>query len=260
MVKYIMLGAALIVMFLVINRLPEGRPWYWHFHHPDNSFRWEWNDDEDNNANTKTYSEQKLSVPFDSLSKRGILSLEAAAGEFKINDSTAEFLSFDKSGDIGNYEMTTNEVNGEKKITLKMQEGTSRHNIRKNEVNIKLNTKPSWNLEMNIGAASADFDLSKYRIDTANFEAGAASMDVKLGDKNPKTVLSFNAGASSIHVEVPKTVGCQVTSESFLVSKTLEGFENKGNHVYQTSNFRDSKSKIYITIKTAVSSIEVTRY
>jgi hypothetical protein len=258
MVKYILLGIVIVSMFLVINRLPEGRPWYWHFHHPDHSFRWEW-DDDDNGA-TKTFSDQNLSVPFDSIAKKGILSLDAAAGNFKMKGTTQEFLSFDKTGDIGNYELTTNDLNGNKKINLKMKDGTSRHEIRKNEVNIKLNSKPAWNLEMNIGAAAVDFDLSDYKIDTADFEAGASSMEVRLGDKNPKTVLVFNAGASSIHVEVPKTAGCQVTSESFLVSKTLEGFENKGNHIYQTPNFNGSKAKIYLTIKTAVSSIEVVRY
>ena len=259
LVKYILLGIVLISMFLVINRLPEGRPWYWHFHHPDHSFRWEWDDDEDNGT-TKTYSDQNLSVPFDSIAKKGILTLDAAAGNFKMKGTTQEFLSFDKTGDIGNYELTTNDIHGTKKINLQMKEGTSRHDIRKNEVTIKLNSKPSWNLEMNIGAASVDFDLSDYKIDTADFEAGASSMEVRLGDKNPKTVLVFNAGASSIHVDVPKTAGCQVTSESFLVSKTLEGFENKGNHIYQTPNFGSSKTKIYLTIKTAVSSIDVVRY
>jgi hypothetical protein len=259
LVKYILLGIALISTFLIINHMPEGRPWYWHFHHPDHSFRWEWNDD-DNDNNTKTYSDQNLYVKFDSLVRKGSLNLDAAAGNFKINGWTSEFLSFNKSGDIGNYELTTKDLNGVKNISLKLQEGTARHNIRKNEVDIKLNVKPSWNLEMNIGAADADFDLSDYKIDTAKFEAGATSMKVKLGDKNPKTVVEFNAGASSIHISVPKTAGCQVSSESFLVSKTLEGFENKGSHIYQTDNFKDNKTKIYITIKTAVSSIEVSRY
>jgi len=259
LVKYILLGVVIVSMFLVINRLPEGRPWYWHFRHPDHSFRWEW-DDNDNDSVTKTYSDQSLSVPFDSLAKRGILNLDAAAGDFKIKGGTTEFLSFSKSGDIGNYELTTKDNKGDKEITLKMQEGTSRHNIRKNEVNIRLNTNPSWNLDMDLGAASADFDLSDYKIDTANFDAGASSIDVKLGDRNSKTVAVFNAGASSIHVSVPKTAGCEVTSESFLVSKTLDGFDNKGNHVYQTPNFNSNKIKIYITIKTAVSSIDITRY
>jgi hypothetical protein len=259
MVKYILLGVVLVSTFLIINHMPEGRPWYWHFRHPDHSFRWEWND-EDNDNNTKAFSDQNLYVPYDSLAKKGILSLDAAAGNFKINGETSEFLSFAKSGDIGNYELTTKDVGNNKKIELTLKEGTSRHNIRKNEVNIKLNSKPAWNLNMNIGAADADFDLSNYKIDTAKFEAGATSMNVKLGDKNYKTVVEFNAGASSIHVSFPKTAGCQVTSESFLVSKTLEGFENKGNHVYQTDNFKDSKAKIYIIIKTAVSSIEVSKY
>jgi hypothetical protein len=257
-VKYILLGATLVSMIFVINRLPEGRPWFWHFRHPDHSFRWEWDDEDSTSA--RTYSNQNLSVPFDSLAKKGTLNLDAAAGNFKITGETSEFLSFTKTGDIGNYELTTKDVNGNKEISLKMQEGTSRHNIRKNEVNIRLNPKPAWNLDLSIGAAAVDFDLSQYRIDTANFEAGASSMVVKIGDKNPVSVLEFNAGASSIHVDVPKTAGCQVKSESFLVSKTLEGFVNKGNHIYQTANFTDNKTKIYITVKTAVSSIEVDRY
>ena len=259
MFKYILLGVVLISTFLIINHMPDGRPWYWHFHHPDNSFRWEWND-EDNDSTTKIFSDQNLSVPFDSLAKKGILSLDAVAGNFKINGETSEFLTFTKSGDIGNYEMTTKDAGRDKQITLSLKEGTSRHNIRKNEVNIKLNAKPVWNLNMDIGAADADFDLSSYKIDSVVFKAGATSMRVKLGDKNPKTMVEFNAGASSIHVFVPRTSGCQVISESFLVSKTLEGFENKGNHIYQTDNFKDNKSKIYITIKTAVSSIEVSKY
>jgi hypothetical protein len=258
LVKYILLGIVLVLTFFAINRLPEGRPWYLHFHHPENSFRWNWNDDEGDTA--YHYSDQNLSVPFDSLYMKGALSLDAAAGNFIVKGTTSEFMAFSKTGDIGNYELTTKDASGKKEISLKMAEGTSRHNIRKNEVNIKLNPRPAWTMKMEIGAASVNFDLSEYRIDTANFEAGASSIDIRLGDKNPKTVLVINAGASSIHIDVPKTAGCQVTSESFLVSKTLEGFENKGNHVYQTTGFNSNKAKIYITIKTAVSSIDVVRY
>jgi len=258
LLKYILLGFVLVLTFLAINYLPEGRPWFLHFHHPENSFRWEWNDDEIDS--THRFADQNLSVPFDSLSTKGDLSLDAAAGNFVMKGTTSEFLAFSKTGDIGNYELTTKDANGKKEIRLKMAEGTSRHNIRKNEVNIKLNPSPAWNLNMDIGAASVSFDLSEYRIDTADFNAGASSIDIRLGDKNPKTVLVINAGASSIHVDVPKTAGCQVTSESFLVSKTLEGFENKGNHVYQTTGFNGNQAKIYITIKTAVSSIDIVRY
>jgi hypothetical protein len=258
MVKYILLGLVLIFIFFAINRLPVGNPWHLHFHHPGNSMYWNFDDEEHDSI--ARYADQNLSVPFDSLAMKGDLTLDAAAGNFIMKGTTAEFLTFEKSGDIGNYALTTKDANGKKVITLKMAEGTSRHNIRKNEVNIRLNARPSWNMNMSIGAASVNFDLSEYRIDTADFDAGASSIDIRLGDKNPKTVLTINAGASSIHVDVPKTAACQVTSESFLVSKTLEGFNNKGNHVYQTPGFDNNKTKIFITIKTAVSSIDVVRY
>jgi hypothetical protein len=258
LVKYILLGVVLVLTIFAINRLPEGRPWYLRFHHPGNSFYWSWDDDEKDS--TYRYTDQNLSVPFDSVIMKGDLSLDAAAGTFNMKGTASQFLEFSKSGDIGNYELTTKDAEGKKEITLKMAEGTSRHSSRKNEVTIKLNPRPSWNLNMDIGAATVDFDLSEYRIDTADFDAGASSMEIRLGDKNPLTVLNINAGASSIHIDVPKAAGCQVTSESFLVSKTLVGFENKGNHVYQTAGFGSSPSKIYIRIKTAVSSIDVTRY
>ncbi|MCX6245609.1 MAG: DUF5668 domain-containing protein [Bacteroidetes bacterium] len=257
-IKYTLLGVVLLSTIFIINRIPDNRPWYLHFHHPGNSFYFNWDDENEDSISRKV--DQNLSVPFDSLSLKGSLKLDAAAGTFKIKGTTNEFLTFSKSGDIGDYEMTTKDEKGKKIITLDMKEGNSKHNSRKNEVNISLNSKPAWNMDMSIGAADVEFDLSEYRIDTAKFEAGASSIDIRLGNKNPKTVLVVAAGASSIHVEVPKTSGCQVTSESFLASRTLEGFENKGNHVYQTPGFNADTSKIYITIKTAVSSIDVTRY
>src|ERR1035438_3603803 len=111
-----------------------------------------------------------------------------------------------------------------------------------------------------IGAAELDLDLSNYKIDTAQIESGASSMNIKVGELNPQTIMIFNAGASSINVEVPKNSGCRISSDSFLVSKNFEGFDRSGDHNYQTSNFASAKNKIFITVKTAVSSINVKRY
>jgi hypothetical protein len=85
-------------------------------------------------------------------------------------------------------------------------------------------------------------------------------MTIKLGDKNPQSVLTFNAGASSIIVKVPKSSGCQVSSESFLASREFDGFEKKGDRVYQTPAYDESKNKVLITVKTAISKIHIDRY
>ena len=105
-----------------------------------------------------------------------------------------------------------------------------------------------------------DMDLSNYKVDTATFKAGASSIEVKLGDRNPLTVVTFSAGASSIHLKVPKHAGCRITSDSFLISRSFDGFEKKEGGIYETENFAGSSSKIIIHVKTAVSSIDVDRY
>lgn len=257
--KFVMLAGALVMAAVFINRAPAHDSWFSHFHRNGN-MSWEWDDNEDNTNSSSNTMDQNLSVPFDSLAPKGILNLDAAAGTFTFEGEATEFLMFNKTGDIGNYELTTSESGKTKEISLHLQGKHAHHNFNKNHVTIKLNPKTEWKFKFNIGAASMNMDLSNYKIDTADFDAGASSITLKLGSKNPITVVTFNAGASSIHVSVPKTAGCQVSSESFLASKTFEGFHRKEGHLYETDNFAHATSKIYITVKTALSSIDVNQY
>lgn len=256
--RFSLLVLVLIATFVMINRMPERSPFYWHHQH--NGDGWHLNIMDDDDTVSGNFRDQNLSVPFDSLSLKGILKLEAAAGNFSIDSSTADFLSFSKSGDIGNYELSTDNEGSRKEISLSMQEDGTYRRMNKNNVNIRLNEKPSWDMDLDIGAASVVMDLKKYRIDTAEIKAGAASVEMTLGDLNPLTVLEYNAGASSFTLRIPSASGCQVTSESFLASREFEGFEKKGERLYQTPNFKSSKNKIYVTVKTAVSSIRIERY
>ncbi len=257
--KFISLIAVVLITFLVINRLPDTKPWFWKWHHDGSNFHFDF-DEDDNDTTAYYHKDQNLTVPFDSLSTKGKLILEAAAGNFKIDSSTSDYLSFSKTGDIGNYELTTDNRTGTKEVSLKMQDGTTHRKMNTNQVNIRLNEKPSWNLDLDIGAAAMTMDLSKYKIDTVEIDAGAASVEMTLGKLNPKTVVTVSAGASSFTLRVPKEAGCQVRSESFLVSKDFEGFVKKADRTYETPNWYSGKSRIYITVETAISSIKIERY
>jgi hypothetical protein len=256
-IKIIALVTVLALTVIFFNRISERSSWF-HFH----NFRFsdkDWDGDEDSST-TYNYQPQNLSVPFDSLTGKGELKLEAAAGNFSLQGLTSDFLSFNKTGDIGNYSLTTTNDNGRKQIRLSLEKSGIRHSVSENKVEIKLSEKPSWNLDFDIGAAEIMMDLRDYKIDTTNIDAGASSIDIKIGDKNPLTVMTFNAGASSITVEIPKESGCQIKSESFMISKEFDGFTKQGDGIYQTDNFRTGKNKIFLTIKTAISKIEINRY
>jgi len=255
-VKIIALVAVLALTVIFFNRISERSSWF-HFHNFHGLSDQDW-DDED--SSTYNYQPQNLSVPYDSLIPKGVLKLEAAAGNFNLQGLTSDFLTFNKTGDIGNYSITTTNENGRKQINLSLEKSGVRHSINENKVEIKLNENPSWNLDFDIGAAEILMDLRDYKIDTTNIDAGASSIDIRIGDKNPVTVMTFNAGASSIKVDIPKESGCQIKSESFMISKEFDGFTKKGDGIYQTGNFTTGKNKIYLTIKTSISKIEITRY
>jgi len=257
-IKMIALVVVLALTVIFFNRISERSPWF-HIHNFRSFSDKDW-DDGDDSSSSNTYQPQNLSVPFDSINMKGELKLEAAAGNFNLAGVTSDFLSFNKTGDIGNYSITTTNENGRKLINLSLEKSGVRHSANQNKVEIRLNEKPSWNLDFDIGAAEILMDLRDYKIDTTNINAGASSIELKIGDKNPLTVMTFNAGASSIKVDIPKESGCQIKSESFLISKEFEGFSKKGDGIYQTANFATGKNKIYLTIKTAISKIDINRY
>ncbi len=252
------LVAVLAVTVIFFHRISEKSSW-WHFHNFRGWSDKDWDEDEDSTT-TYNYQPQNLSVPYDSLTGKGELKLEAAAGNFNLQGVTSDLLSFSKTGDIGNYSLTTSGEKGMKKIALSLEKSGIRHSVKDNNVGIKLNEKPSWNLIFEIGAAEINMDLRDYKIDTTTIDAGASSINIKIGNKNPLTYMSFNAGASSIKVEIPKESACQIKSESFMISKDFEGFTKKGDGIYQTANFATGKNKIFLTIKTAISKIEIDRY
>ncbi len=256
-IKIVALVAVLGLTVVFFNRLTERSDWFQYHTFRDWSDR-DWDDREE--RGTHNYHPQYLSVPFDSLTPKGELRLDAAAGNFMLQGVTSDFLTFNKTGDIGNYILTTNNESGWKKINLSLEETHIRRSVKENKVEIKLSDIPRWNLDFDIGAAEIEMDLRDYRIDSTTIDAGASSISIKVGDKNPVTYLIFNAGASSIKVSIPTTSGCQIKSESFMISKEFDGFSKKGDGLYQTANFNSAGNKIFLTIKTAVSKIEIVRY
>lgn len=258
-IKIVSLIAVLAFTVIFFNKLSDRSQWwnFRNFHYYDG----DWHDRDENEDEESTNSrDQELSVPFDSLILKGSLQLDAAAGNFSIQGLTSDMMTFSKTGNIGNYSITTNDVAGRKNINLSLEKGTIRHTVSENQVNIRLNDRPSWNMNLDIGAAEINMDLRDYKIDTAIIDAGASSIHIKLGTKVPVTVWTFNAGASSIDIAIPKEAGCQIKSESFMISKEFEGFVKKGDGIYQTYNFNSSPDKIYLNVKTAISKIEINRY
>ena len=252
-IKLIISLVAVAAGIVIVSTQPDINTFGFSWHRQNHE--WKINYDNDStNGSAETYSE-----PYDKTIKAGTLYLDAAAGRFVMGDSTDNLYNFDKSHGNTHYQTSVEKDSTHAVIRLKLQDGTI--NTRNgSEAHIKLNANPTWDINFTVGAADMQMDLSKYKVREVTLEGGASSIYLKLGELNEDQKIKISAGASSIHLLVPKSRACEVKTNTILSSRELPGFERIERHLYRTANFNNAKIKSYIDVDAAVSSLNVEKY
>ncbi len=206
-------------------------------------------------------SQQTLVEPFDSSLHRAAFSLESGAGIFTVGDTTADLLAIRTESDMGGYVLSSSGQGEGKRYMLSM-EGKKKWRFGRmtNRVDVRLNAGPAWDLDVDVGAAELQCDLTGLNIARLNVNAGASSMRVRLGDRYPETEVVINAGVSSIRLSVPESSGCEIRVDTKLTSKSFDGFTKYGKSTYRTDNFETAGQKILVDVDAGVSSIAIDRY
>jgi hypothetical protein len=114
-------------------------------------------------------------------------------------------------------------------------------------------------MRFEVGASSMDIDLSPFAVERLVVSAGAARVRLSLGDKAEVSRVSVKSGASSLQIQVPDSVGCEIRAETPLSSKNFQGFTKVSSGVFQTDGFENAARKIYIDVHAGVSSLSVKR-
>jgi hypothetical protein len=247
-IKAVLSLATIIIAFIAVQQYGKNDNWNLHFRYNDKD-----------NDQTEEPITQNLSEDMDSLVKYATLDLNIGVGDFTIKDSTSKLIELDRSGSEGRYSMTSHDNDSMRVIKLSLDKAEFKGQV-KNTVKMKLNPFPIWDLELNVGAAEVNFDLSMFKTRKVNLQGGASDIDVKLGDLYPESDVNIEAGAASITLRVPKDAGCEITNNTFLASKSFEGFSKTSNHHYQTEGYARAAHKIHINMEAGMASISVVRY
>jgi hypothetical protein len=191
-----------------------------------------------------------------------ILNFSAGAGSFSISDTTSNLFFATTKGRKDSYQLRRYDTDSSSFIDFDMEGASFTIGDKgyKNKVDMSLNPKPIWDLNLEAGAASMDFDLSELKTKNIEVDMGAASIKMRLGSLYSETNLNIEAGASDIDIFVPKESGCKITTDGALSSKRFKEFDKISSGHYQTENFNQAANKIYIEIDSGVSSISVERY
>lgn len=242
------------ILFISTNQPEDPR----FFRFPRN-FSWDWDDHKFKDTKPK-WSEQLLYESYNPDHLNAILELDAIAGDFDLDQTDEYLLKFEKEGNMGEFQLRSEEAGSSVILRLGMEEKTIRRVNRANTATISLNPQPAWDIKLDAGAAKVDFNFEPFKVDRVEIDGGAASINLRFGDLQENTNLRIDAGAASIEVEVPETSGCEIFTSTVLTTKDFEGFINEGDGYYRTENFDEAAKKISIRIEAAVSSLKVSRY
>ncbi len=200
--------------------------------------------------------------------------LEGGAAKFRMDETTPRLIdartravnlynmSIDRSGEGNDAQMPTVRLTPAKGSSGNLRlfnndDGESNFG----EVVVKLNESPLWNMQMDFGAGAADFDLSRYAVKTLKIEAGAASVDLRLGDRAAQSDVNISSGMAAVKIRVPKSAGVKITTDGGLNSTEIdEDFDKVGNNTYLSPNYNASTKKITIRYDGGLSSLNVSRY
>jgi hypothetical protein len=122
---------------------------------------------------------------------------------------------------------------------------------------IELTQKIPLTLEFNIGAVSANLDLSELNLARFSVNSGASSIDI-IAPRTGVTRGSIDTGAASISVTIPDGVAARITLDGALNSINIDEsrFPKVGDR-YISPDFETAINKIDLDIDSGVSSVSI---
>jgi len=213
-----------------------------------------------NNLNRNTNFSQDL----DSTIKYATLNIEGGAIAYRIGKSTKKLFLAQTSSNSSNFSLSDRRKEDKVTLDFKMrnQKGIkfNRRDIH-NIAEINLSVHPIWEINLEIGAGTANFDLSDYKIKELNIDGGASGVQVRMGIPIEKeTKINLEGGLASFELSIPKESACRIVSDSALSSGDFAGFIKQEDGSFTTENYNNSEKRFAIKIDSGLSSFNIKRY
>jgi hypothetical protein len=207
-------------------------------------------------SQTKTVGQVDASV------KKLDLSVDAGASKVRIDSATMnDVVRSDLESSVSQLDQTSRRDGDTQRVTVGLDSrmhwwmGGVRNNL-----DVTLTQNLPVVLTLNSGAADLKADLSKVMLDSLDLDVGAASADIRLGDRRDVVKVLLDAGASSVTLRIPAGTGVRVELDDGVSSKDLDGLEEKSEGVYETSNYQAAEKKVTVTGSIGATSFKISRY
>ena len=194
--------------------------------------------------------------------QKAVLNISGGATQYILTDTTNSLFEADVKRGFGNYTLRSKMVDSSQVLDFKMvgKQDWNMKNNKGSKVYLRLNTKPVWDINLEMGAAKSNFDLSAYKINKLSIQGGAASFELKLGQPERTTNVSVETGVSKVVILIPEGVACKINTETGLSSSDFDGFTEQADGSFTTSNFNGAAKTMVLSLEGGLSDFKVKRY
>ena len=162
----------------------------------DQDSYWSDNDNHHESDDNSKHSSNVFIEEYNDGISRAVLNISGGATQYVLTDTTSNLFQADVSRHFGNYSLLRTSGDSAEVLSFKMK-GKSDwklHDKNGNKAIIKLNTRPVWDINIEMGAGTTKFDLTPFKISNLHIEGGAASFKFKLGEPVQRTSVSVETG------------------------------------------------------------------
>jgi hypothetical protein len=217
------------------------------------------NDDKEDSVQKLTFAEAFVAGD---QAKKTVLNISGGGTSFKLEGETDSLLVADVERRRGNFILQKESSDSVTTLNFKMKDQKNNWSLGDggNDVALKLNKLPEWNVNVNMGAGEIDLDMEEYKMRSFRFDGGAAAIELKVGELLPITDVFVKTGVADVKIEIPTNSGCRIKTKTGLSAKDFPGFIKIDNGNYETANYNASTKKVFIILDGGLSNFEVNRY
>ena len=190
----------------------------------------------------------------------GELKMSVGAGKISLKDSdmlaTLDATSYDKP------EIKAESSGNKQSIKIDQASGRFPMMPRMYFVNeewaITLNRDVIWDLDVDTGAATAIYDLSKIKFSRFDLDSGAGKLRIVFGDLGISGEVDIDCGAGEVTLIIPESVGVEAKLHTGVGKKDLSGRAwIQKDDTYTSSNFEQAATKLNISLDAGVGAVSL---
>lgn len=183
--------------------------------------------------------------------------LNIGAAKVRLTGGSTQLVNGTYTSNVGTLETAESLTGTTQEVELSMTKATGMWlwGMHRNELTAKLTDAMPLTLDINSGATDMDLDLTTVKAKRVTVDTGASALKLRLGATLPTATVNISAGASSIDVYLPRSLGATLNLEAAVSGKTLTDFVEKSTDHYESTNLGTATNTVDITIAAGASSI-----